>query len=650
LQDFHQIILSQREGTAPTSWEGTALDYLQKVAENPAIASFSPGRIYNMIMKYGTSDIPNSEKTSGYEDLVKYNFFDKKIYGTLEPIHDLMRIMKAAARRTETGKRIFMMVGPVASGKSTIAALIKRGLEMDDTPKYVIKGCPIHEEPLHLIPMKDRSMWEEKLGVKIEGTLCPHCRKHIKEKHSDEQGIIKWDEVPVVSMEISELDRRGIGTFQPSDPKTQDVTELIGRVNMAKIARYGETDPRAYQFDGELQVANGGLIEYIEILKADIKFHYILISAAQEQLIKSPGFPQIYIDTLILSHTNQTEYDTFRADRKNEALHDRMYVVKVPWNLKVNDEINIYKKMIAESDFHGVHISPGALEVAARFAVLTRLKKSTQVSNLIQKMKLYNGEIGDEFKKKEIDIRKLREEGRKNGEGMSGISPRFIINALNVALGSKEDKNCINAIDVIRAIRQNFEHHTGIQEQDVDTYINTLIGEKDSVAAEYKDWAKKEVNMAFLHAYDDQAAELFDRYMLNVGAFCRKEKIEDTVTGEMGNPDEKLMRSLEELIGVPENAKGEFRNGVFVHKASCLEKGEEFNFDSYTPLREAIEKKLMSDLKNVVNLSIVNTTSTNPKRKRNRDKAFKTLMDKGYCEHCANMLLTFVGEILRKNQ
>jgi serine protein kinase len=399
-----------------------------------------------------------------------------------------------------------------------------------------------------------------------------------------------------------------------------------------------------------LQVANGGLIEYIEILKADIKFHYILISAAQEQLIKSPGFPQIYIDTLILSHTNQTEYDTFRADRKNEALHDRMYVVKVPWNLKVNDEINIYKKMIAESDFHGVHISPGALEVAARFAVLTRLKKSTQVSNLIQKMKLYNGEIGDEFKKKEIDIRKLREEGRKNGEGMSGISPRFIINALNVALGSKEDKNCINAIDVIRAIRQNFEHHTGIQEQDVDTYINTLIGEKDSVAAEYKDWAKKEVNMAFLHAYDDQAAELFDRYMLNVGAFCRKEKIEDTVTGEMGNPDEKLMRSLEELIGVPENAKGEFRNGVFVHKASCLEKGEEFNFDSYTPLREAIEKKLMSDLKNVVNLSIVNTTSTNPKRKRNRDKAFKTLMDKGYCEHCANMLLTFVGEILRKNQ
>jgi serine protein kinase len=418
---------------------------------------------------------------------------------------------------------------------------------------------------------------------------------------------------------------------------------------MAKMTRFGETDPRAYQFDGELQVANRGLIEYIEILKADIKFHYVLISAAQEQVIKAPGFPQMNIDALILSHTNQTEYDSFRSDKKNEALHDRMYKVIVPWNLSVSEEVKIYQKMISESDFKDVHIAPGTLELAAQFAVLTRLKKTTKVTNLVQKMKLYDGKTSNDFKKEEVDIKKIREEGRSNGEGMDqGISPRFIINALNVALASKEDKKCINPIDVIRSLRQNFDHQTGIEDQDVVTFKNLLTGEKDSIASEFVEFAKKEVNMAFLYAYGDQAAELFSRYMMNVGAYCRKEKVEDSITGEYSSPDEKLMRSLEELIGVPSNSKDEFRNGVFVHKSGCLERGQEFTYNSYAPLKEAIEKKLMSDLRNVVNLSIVNTTSTNPKRQRARDRAFRTLMEKGWCEHCANMLLSFVGEILRK--
>lgn len=648
MEDFRQAVISQKKAKKFHDWEGNALEYLELVHKNPEVANFAPGRIYNMIMKHGVEPVHPAEKLSGYEDLVKYKFFDGKIFGSLEPIHDLMKFLRASARRTETGKRILIMVGPVASGKSTIAALIKRGLERDDTPAFAIKDCPIHEEPLHLIPEEDRSFWEEKLGVKIEGHLCPVCRQTIKEKYTDEEGKVSWDEVPVTSFHPSEQDRAGIGTFQPSDPKSQDITELIGSINMAKMTRYGENDPRAYNFKGELQIANRGLIEYIEILKADIKFHYILISAAQEQVIKAPGFPQMYVDSLILSHTNQTEYDTFRAEKKNEALHDRMYKVVVPWNLKVDDEIKIYKKMIAESDFRGVHIAPGTLKLAAQFAILSRLKKSTKVSNPIEKMRIYNNEVSNEFKKTEIDVKKLREEGRENGEGMDGISPRFIINALNIALASKEDKSCINPIDVIRALRQNFRHQTGIEDQDVKTYLNMLVGEKNSVASEYKEFAKKEVNMAFLYAYEDQAQELFDRYMTNVTAFCRNEKVEDSVTGEFSPPDEDLMRSLEELIGVPTNSKKEFRSGVFVHKSTCLEKGEEFTFESYAPIREAIEKKLMSDLKNVVNLSIASTTSTNPKRKRARDRAFKTLIDKGYCEHCANMLLSFVGEVLRK--
>jgi len=505
----------------------------------------------------------------------------------------------------------------------------------------------MHEEPLHLIPEIDRPYWEGELGVKIEGHVCPHCQQMLDTQFT-ENGVVRWDEVPISQMVFSEQKRCGIGTFQPSDPKSQDVTELIGRVNMSKLARFGETDPRAYQFDGELQVANGGMIEYIEILKADIKFHYVLISVAQEQMIKAPGFPQTYIDTLILSHTNQTEFDSFRNDQKNEALHDRMYIVKVPYNLKVDDEIQIYKKMIAESDFRDIHIAPYTLKLAAQFAVLSRLKKSTKVSSMVQKMKIYNGEVTEEFKKSEIDVKALLEEGKRLGEGMTGISPRFIINALNVALGQKEGKKCINPIDVIRALRNNFEHSIGISEEDQKMYDVLLTGDKQSVASEYKEFAKKEVNMAFLYAYEDQAHELFARYMINCGAYVKKEKVEDRITGEYSDPDETLMRALEELIGVPENSKETFRNGIFVHKASALERNEKFEFDSYAPLKDAIEKKLMSDLKNVVSLSIASPTRVDAKTQRNRDRAFLTLTQKGYCESCANMLLSFVAEILRK--
>ena len=649
-EDFRSIIIEQgNKNKGPKFWEGTVLEYLQKVQENPKIANFAPGRIYDMIMKYGTEEVDDSSKTMGYEDLISYNFFHKRgIFGTYEPIHDLMKFLKASARRTETGKRILIMVGPVSSGKSTISSLIKRGLEQDKTPKYAIKGCPIHEEPLHVIPHEDRQYWEDKLGVKIEGNLCPVCLQMVEDKYTNKEGVIEWDKIPVESVKFSEQKRIGIGTFQPSDPKSQDVTELIGSVEMHKLDRYGENDPRAYNFKGELQVSNGGLIEYIEILKADIKFHYVLITAAQEQLIKAPGFPQMYIDTLILSHTNQTEFDSFRSDKKNEALHDRMYKINVPWNLKVDDEIKIYEKMIKESDFKNIHIAPYTLKIAAEFAVLSRLVKSTKVSSLIQKMKLYNGEIIDEFKKIDIDIKALKKEGRIAGEGMTGISPRFIINALDIALGKKEDKNCINPIDMIRALRDNFNHHIGISDEDKSRFIEILIGNKDSVSSEYKEVALKEVNMAFLYAYEEQAEELFKRYMKNIGAFCKKEKIKDKITGEYSDPDEKIMRSIEEYIGVPQQSKKEWRNGVFVYEADFLRNGKPFTFRDYDPIREAIEKKLMNDLKNVVSLTLGDTTSTDHKASKRRDKALENLLEKGYCIECASTLLIFIGEILRQ--
>jgi len=521
---------------------------------------------------------------------------------------------------------------------------------------FAIKGCPIHEEPLHLVPLQHRDKWNEKLGVKIEGELCPTCQLRLDNEFTDENGIARWHEFPVEMIQVSEQRRNCIGTFTPSDPKSQDITELIGRVNMAKLHMYSESDPRAYQFDGELQVANRGVVEYIEILKADIKFHHVLITLAQEQVIKAPGFPQMYLDELILSHTNQTEFDKFRNDNANEALHDRMYYVKVPWNDTIKDEIEIYKKLIANSEFSEIHISPGALEVAAQFAILTRLYPSKKI-NPIQKMKLYNNEFLDEFSKgKDKDIKLIREEGRNNGECMTGISPRFIINAINIALGQKDKvvtgderyKGCITALDMVRALRDNFNHHMGGNEKDKEKYMNLLISKEDSVVSEYKDFAKKEVAKAFIHAFEDQANELFNRYDINCKAFCKEETVFDDITGEYRDADEKIMRAVEELIPVPMEAKREFRKGVYVYKSDTLEEGKEWKWNTYRPLKDAIEKKLMNDLKNVVTLSIANTVSTDVKVKARRSKALRTLKSKGYCDHCATAILGFVGEILRR--
>lgn len=646
--DFREVILDQQKDKKCEVWCGTVLDYLYKIKEDPSTCAFAPGRMYNVLQELGTEPVPEKDKMRGYEDLVRYKFFDNKIFGSLEPIHDIANFLKAAAKRTETGKRILILVGPVGSGKSSITALLKRGLEASKIPKYTIEGCPIHEEPLHMIPYADRPYWEGELGVKIEGFPCPVCQQRLDTEFTKD-GVTHWDRMPVTSFTFSEQRRAGIGTFSPSDPKNQDVSELIGRINMAKLNLYGETDPRGFQFDGELQVANGGMIEMIELLKVDIKIQYVLISLAQEQLIKSPGFPQMYIDTLVLAHTNQTEYDSFASDKKNEALHDRMYPIMVPWNLKVDNEIKIYEKMIKESDFRNVHIAPHTLKLAAQFAVLSRLTPSKKVSSLVEKMRLYNGEETEAFKKEEVDVKSIREEGRAQGEGMKGISPRFIINAINIALGSKESKNnCINPIDIIRALRSNFNHQIGVDEKDIERYTNLLIGEKESVNSEFKEVAKKEVNMAFLYAYEEQAQSLFERYMENVKASVKKDRVLDELTGEYKNPDEKLMRSIEELIEIPQNSANEFRNGIFVHYLDAIERKGSFGFKDYDILRSAIEKKLMSDLKSVVDLSLADTTSTDPKKKMRREKAHQTLMERGYCEHCANVLLRFVGEILRR--
>ncbi|MBS3780742.1 MAG: hypothetical protein KGY41_10130, partial [Desulfovermiculus sp.] len=376
----------------------TCGEYLEMVRENPEIAQLAPARLYNAVMDRGTEEIP--ERVRWGEASKRYRFFSEYMFGQEDTHEKLMQFLAAGARRTETGKRILLLMGPPAGGKSSIASMLKQGLEEYScrVPLYAIEGCELHEEPLHLVPRHMRPKFEEAMGVKIEGDLCPQCRHKLFEHYAERDATgdaveVKWEEVPVVRITLSERARVGISTFQPGDPKSQDISDLIGYEDVAKSARFGKADPRSYSLTGELEKANRGLIEFIEMLKCDKKFLWTLISVAQEQVIKVQGstFPQIYTDTVILSHTNQPEFEEF-AQEKEPALHDRIYMVRVPYPLRVRDEKRVYEKLLAESNLSNIHVAPYALDVVSMFTVLTRYAKSQICEDPIKKMKYYNGD------------------------------------------------------------------------------------------------------------------------------------------------------------------------------------------------------------------------------------------------------------------
>lgn len=626
----------------------TLREYLELLKEMPFLSQSAPERVYNMIIKEGEEDLPfrlREVLSDARGEMRVYNFFKNDLFGMEKVIWQIVQWLKAGALKSETGRRLLVLVGPPATGKSTMVRLIKRGLELysEDVPIYALKDCPIHEDPLHAVPRSLRKELEDYLGIAIdEGDLCPICKWRLKNQFKDEEGIVHWEKMPVERIKISERSRVGIGTFAPSDPKNQDISELIGRINISKLGEYDESDPRALSLSGELEIANRGLMEYIEVFKADPKFHQVLISVTQEGLIKAPNFPLISIDVLIVSHTNLTEFNSFVADKKNEAIHDRMYVIKVPYVLRYSEEEKIYKKLIKQSRLKDFHFAPHTLEIAAMFAVLTRLKESSICPDLIKKMQYLNADEVVEVDKEPPDLRKLVEESEKMEEGFSGISSRFVMNAINVY--ASNSLKCINPVDVLVAIKKMIkeEQHVGYAEEERAFFEKCL----QMVKEKYDEIIKKEIGLAFVTAFEEQAEKLFDNYIENITADVMGKKIYDPVKEEEVSPDEKLMKSIEEHLGVPESGRKRFREQVLLYKASL--KSKEFSFKTYAPLREAIEKKLISDLKDVMILFTDESRRNDPKVIKRVSEAVKELKRKGYCKVCANKVIEYAAKIMRE--
>src|SRR5690606_20013948 len=476
----------------------------------------------------------------------RYRFFEQELFGLERPLERLVEeYFHAAARRLDVRRRILLLMGPVSGGKSTIVNMLKRGLvqytRTDEGAVYAIKGCPMHEDPLHLIPHELRPEVERDFGIKIEGSLCPSCQLMVREHYRDQ-----IEEVLVHRIVFSEEQRIGIGTFQPSDPKSQDIADLTGSIDFSTVTEYGsESDPRAYRFDGELNIANRGIMEFQEMLKADEKFLWNLLSLSQEGNFKAGRFALISADECIIAHTNEEEYRAFVANKKNEALHSRIIVMPIPYNLRVSDEVRIYEKLVRQSDLREVHMAPHALRVAAIFSILSRLKPSKkQGMDLVKKMKLYDGEEVEGFKP--ADVEELRAEFPN--EGTDGGDPRYVINRISSALVTRP-RPCIGPLDVRLALKYGLEQHPSITEEEKER----LLGLVAIARQEYDELAKKEVQKAFVYSFEESARTLFENYLDNVEAYCNTQKVKDPITGEEIDPDEKLMRSIEEQIGVSEN-------------------------------------------------------------------------------------------------
>ncbi|MEJ2636317.1 MAG: serine protein kinase, partial [Calditrichia bacterium] len=596
------------------------------------------------------------------------------IFGLDAYLMKLMNIIKSAAHRYGTERRVILLHGPVGSSKSTIVRLMKKGLENysktdkgavysfewlnvpkffsdpENSPRETVP-CPMHEEPLNLIPREIRpDFMQDLLGKKtvdyfLDGELCPSCRQIHRELGRMYEG--DWNKIMehvlVKRIVLSEKDRVGIGTFQPKDEKNQDSTELTGDINYRKIAEYGtDSDPRAFNFDGEFNIANRGLIEFIEVLKLDVAFLYDLLGASQEHKIKPKKFPQTDIDEVIIGHTNEPEYKKLQNNEFMEALRDRTVKIDIPYITKWSEEIKIYKKDYGDNKIRGKHIAPHTLEMAAMWAVLTRLEEPKKADlTLVQKMKLYDGKVIPGYT--EDNVRELRKEAMR--EGLEGISPRYIQDKISNSLVKDSEEPCVNPFMVLNELESGLDHHSLINSEESKKRYRELLS---VVKREYSEIVKNEVQRA-ISADEDAIKRLFANYIDNVKAYVQKEKVKNKYTGEDDEPNEKLMRSIEEKIEIPESRKDDFRREIMNYIGAMALDNKKFQWNSNERLSKALELKLFEDQKDSIKLSSL-VSSVIDKSTQEKIDVVKSRLIKnyGYCETCASDVLNYVASIFAR--
>ncbi len=647
------------------AWTGSFADYLAIVERRPEVARNAWQRLLDMIEFHGSTEPARRGRPRRFHLFADpFDGGRDAVFGLDEPIARLVDVIRAGAMGLGPEKRVLLLHGPVGSAKSTIARLLKRGLEHYSkeeqgalyTFSWRIDGAvtpsPMNQEPLLLLPEETRPAIETRLnaGLKrsyslsLRGELDPVSRYWHRELMARYGGDLErvLEHVQVRRLTLSEKDRIGIGTFQPKDEKNQDSTELTGDVNYRLIAEYGsDSDPRAFNFDGEFNIANRGMLEFVEVLKLDVAFLYDLLGASQEHTIKPKKFAQTSIDEVILGHTNEPEYKKLQSNELMEAFRDRTIKIDVPYNLSYQDEVHIYQRQFERAAIPGKSIAPHTLEIAALWSVMTRLEEPTHPNlTLLQKAKIYAGDDVQGFGPDHV--REMRNQAAR--EGMLGISPRYVQDRVAAAL--VQDGTDVGPLDVLETLADGLSHHSLISNEEIrKRYINLISVARD----EYEEVIKREVQLA-VSGDRDASDRLCSKYIDNVKAYTTRERVIDE-HGRDHDPDERLMRSIEKKVDIPEARKDDFRHELMNYIAALHIEGKTFDYRQNARLRRALELKLFEDQRDMIQLTSIVSSVVDPHTRGKIHAIRDRLVERfGYTPSAAERVLHYVADLIARGE
>jgi serine protein kinase len=675
-QEYRESIPADLRETRSFDW------YLDEVYDDPKIARNAHQRVADMFDHYGTEYDEEAgvvEYHLASEDPLhdgENRFFGRVIH---ESMHEFVNKVKSGARRLGPERRIKLLLGPVGSGKSAFDQQVRRYFEDytmqeegrmytfrwtdlcsvidDQDPADDTVRSPMNQDPLVLLPLEQRQQvidgindrLEAPYTIRNEQSLDPESEFYMDRllgHYNDDLQKVLEKHVEIIRLTADENKRQALETFEPKDKKNQDETELTGDVNYSKIAVYGESDPRAFDYSGAFCNANRGVFSGEELLKLQREFLYDFLHATQEQTIKPKNNPRIDIDQVIVGRTNMPEYKDKKGDEKMEAFNDRTKRIDFPYVLSYDQEAEIYRKLLGNADVPDIHVEPHTLEMAGLFSVLTRIEEpDTDTVDLLQKAKAYHGE---EDEADEVDVKKLREEASTTaeiGEGMDGISPRFIGDEIAEAImdSKHRGRGFLSPLIVFNFFEENLEHHGSIPEDNFETYYRYL----ERVREEYRERAIEDVRHAL--AYDvDEIRRQGEKYMDHVMAYIDDDTVEDEITGREQEPDETFLRSVEEKLDIPEDRKDDFRQEVSNWVSRRAREGEAFNPQDNERLRRALERKLWEDKKHNINFSAL--VSANEFDDDERSAWIDALVQQGYSEDGAREVLEFAGAEVAKSE
>ena len=624
-------------------WRGTFADFLQDILPRDA-AKFTRSShqyIYDMLSWYRDARIPSiAPPTDRDPATTEKALFAGELFGIDSALDRVIDYFKAAAAGSDVGRRLLLLLGPPSGGKSTLVILLKRGMEeyshTEDGALYALQGSPLHESPLNLIPASLRPRFRATYGVDITGELSPHARARLDDEFQGD-----FMRFPVERVFLSEAARVGVGTYAPHDPTTADIADLVGSVDLSKVADIGdEGDPRAWSWSGAVYAASRGVLEMIEILKVKREFLYLLLTLTQEKNVKVSRFPLIHLDETILAHTNLAEFNKFLQEKENEALLDRMVIVKVPYTLSFRDEARIYRKLVASAPaFRKVHFDPHLVDLAAVFSILTRLQKPTREGlDLTKKLKLYADEDVEGFTA--ADVPRIRAES--SDEGLTGVSPRFVINAISNAI-TRNNVASLTSMDMLLALKDAIETDARMDAGRKKQWIEFLVlARKDF----YNRWVKEDVHRALFASFQTEAQELLEKYLDEVEASLDKREIEDPITGDSRPPDERFLRSVEEKIKISESGKLSFRQEVVRKAMVAFKAGEKFTLDNHSRLHEAIEQYLFEERRDVLRLVTSRARPDEDAEQKISAVQERLIQEYGYDAHSAKEALNYVTTLL----